>query len=151
MAAATIEKRNTVAEYADGSPCVNCANTGWSVEGGKAARATGQVLQVQGGILPVFPLARAAARGAVEMKVSVLVFFDADIAANEEMLALGAETRLVQRPPLFQGVVLLEEAELAAGCLREGRHGELTMRRNRFLTTGRGKILELLVRQAPIG
>jgi len=64
-------------------------------------------------ILPVCEAAVAVEGGAAEMDDLILIFQETDVAAEEEVLAPGAEAHLVEGPPLLERVVSLQEFQLA--------------------------------------
>ncbi len=56
---------------------------------------------MQPGIFPVLELAVAIQSRAPKMDAHTLVLKEPDVAPDEEMVALCAETRLIERPPLL--------------------------------------------------
>lgn len=80
-------------------------------------------LQVQLGVLPVLEAAIALERGAAEMDHLGGVLEELDVAAKEEVLASGAKAHFVQGPPLLEGIVGLQELELAAEGGDQGLQG----------------------------
>ena len=63
-------------------------------------------------VLPVGKATVAPERWAAEMEDHVVVLEHLDVAPDDEMLALRAETEFIQGPPLLEGIVLLEELQL---------------------------------------
>ena len=68
--------------------------------------------QMQVRVLPVGESGAAAEGGAAEVIRHVVVLEDLDLAPDEKVLAPGAVTHFIERPPLLEGIVFLEQSQL---------------------------------------
>lgn len=80
-------------------------------------------LKMQLRVFPIHKSTVAIEGGAAEVDGLVLILEEPDIATEEEVLAFCAETHLVQCPPLLEGIVGLQELELAPECGDERAQG----------------------------
>ncbi len=83
------------------------------------ARSIGR-LQVQLGVLPISPSAPTTCSRTAEVEVSTFIVENLDLTTDEEVLALRAETHLVQVPPLLLRITRLKQPQLPTGRKRDG-------------------------------
>lgn len=73
-------------------------------------------------VLPVGEAGVAAEGRAAKMEDHVIVLRDLDFATDEQMLAARAVAQFIQRPPLLEGIVLLEQLQLSPIGERQKAH-----------------------------
>ena len=85
------------------------------------ARRAARQMQVRG-IRQIGETAIALECRAMEMEHHVVVLRHLDVAPDEQMLALCAPAQFIQRPPLLEGIVLLEQLQLSTIGERQKAH-----------------------------